>query len=42
MRLYTWRRVRLADEVGTDAMADAAGDEGGHWVARLEGVIHRY
>jgi hypothetical protein len=42
VRLYTWRRVRLTDEVGTDAMADAADDEGDHWVARPEGVIHRY
>ena len=30
MRLYTWRRAGLADEVGSDAMPDAAGGEGGH------------
>ena len=28
MRLYTWRRAGLADEVGFDAMPDAAGGEG--------------
>jgi hypothetical protein len=29
-RLYTWRRARLADEVGSDAIPDTAGGEGGH------------
>jgi hypothetical protein len=42
VRLYTWRRAGLADEVGSDAMPDAAGGEGGHGAARPEGVIHRY
>jgi hypothetical protein len=28
VRLYTWRRAGLADEVGCDAMPDAAGGEG--------------
>jgi hypothetical protein len=41
VRLYTWRRTRLADEVGSDAMPDAAGGEGGHGAAKPEGVIHR-
>jgi hypothetical protein len=30
VRLYTWRRTGLADEVGSDAIPDAAGGEGGH------------
>jgi hypothetical protein len=30
VRLYPWRSARLADEVGIDAIADAAGSEGGH------------
>ena len=42
MRLYTWRRAGLADEVGSDAIPDAAGGEGGHGAAKLDGVIHRY
>jgi len=42
VRLYTWRRTGLADEVGSDAIPDAAGGEGGHGVAKPEGVIHRY
>jgi hypothetical protein len=41
-RLYTGGRVGLADEVGCKAMPDAAGGEGGHGVARPDGVIHRY
>jgi hypothetical protein len=28
VRLYTWRKAGLADEVGFDAMPDAAGGEG--------------
>ena len=42
MRLYTWRRTGLADEVGSDAIPDAAGGEGGHGAAKPDGVIHRY
>ena len=42
MRLHTWRRAGLADEVGSDAMLDAAGGEGGHGAARPDRVIHRY
>jgi hypothetical protein len=41
-RLYTWPRVGLADEAGSDAIPEAAGGEGGHGAARLDGVIHRY
>ena len=36
------RRTRPADEVGSDAIPDAAGGEGGHGAAKPEGVIHRY
>jgi hypothetical protein len=39
VRLYTWRRAGLADEVGCDAMPDAAG---GHGVAKPQGVVHRH
>jgi hypothetical protein len=42
VRLYTWRRTGLADEVGSDAIPDAAGGEAGHGAARPHGVIHRY
>ena len=42
MRLYTWRRTGLADEVRSDAIPDAAGGEGGHGAAKPHGVIHRY
>ena len=28
------------DEVGSDAMPDAAGSEGGHGVAKPDGIIH--
>jgi hypothetical protein len=28
VRLYTWRRAGLADEVGCDAIPDTAGGEG--------------
>jgi hypothetical protein len=35
-------RPGLADEVGSDAIPDAAGGEGGHGVAKPDGVIHRY
>jgi hypothetical protein len=42
VRLYTWRRTGLADEVRSDAIPDAAGGEGGHGAARPDGVIHRY
>ena len=37
VRLYTWRRAGLADEVGCDAMPDAAGGEGGHGAAKPDG-----
>ena len=37
-----WQRVGLADEVGSDAIPDAAGGEGGHGAASPHGVIHRY
>jgi hypothetical protein len=33
---------RLADEVRSDAIPDAAGGEGGHGAAKPDGVIHRY
>ena len=40
MRLYTWPKVGLPDEV---AMPDAAGGEGGHdGAAKPDRVIHRY
>jgi hypothetical protein len=42
VRLYTWRRTGLADEVGCDAIPDAAGGEGGHGAAKPDGAIHRY
>jgi hypothetical protein len=42
VRLYTWRRTGLADEVGSDAIPDTAGGEGGHGAAKPDGVIHRY
>jgi hypothetical protein len=42
VRLYTWRRTGLADEVRSDAIPDTAGGEGGHGAAKPEGVIHRY
>jgi hypothetical protein len=42
VRLYTWRRTGLADEVRSDAIPDAAGGEGGHGAAKPEGVIHRF
>jgi hypothetical protein len=32
----------LADEIGSNAMPDAAGGEGGHRPAKPNGVIHRY
>jgi hypothetical protein len=41
VRLYTWRRTGLADEVGSDAIPDAAGGEGGHGAAKPDCVIHR-
>ena len=31
----------LADEVGSDAIPDAAGGEGSHGAAKPEGVIHK-
>jgi hypothetical protein len=34
--------VGRRDEVGCDAMPDAAGGEGGDGVAKPEGVVHRY
>ena len=37
-----WQRAGLADEVGSDAIPDAAGGEGGHGAAKPEGVIHRF
>jgi hypothetical protein len=33
---------RLADEVSSDAMPDAAGGESGHGAAKPDAVIHRY
>ena len=39
---YTWRRTGLADEVGSDAIPDAAGGEDGHGTAKPDRVIHRY
>jgi hypothetical protein len=39
---HTWARVRLADEVGSDVMPDAAGGEGGHGAAKPHRVIHMY
>ena len=36
------KRAGLADEVGSDAMPEAAGGEGGHGAAKPNGVIHRY
>ena len=39
VRLYTWRRTRLADEVGSDAILDAAGGEGGHGVAKPDRIL---
>jgi hypothetical protein len=42
VRLYTWRRTGLVDEVRSDAIPDAACGEGGHGAARPDGVIHRY
>jgi hypothetical protein len=42
VRLYTWRRTGLADEVGSDAIPDTAGGEGSHGAAKPHGVIHRY
>jgi hypothetical protein len=41
VRLYTWRRTGLADEVGSDATPDAAGGEGGHGAAKPDAVIHK-
>jgi hypothetical protein len=41
VRLYTWPRVGLADEAGSDAIPDAAGGEGGYGTARADRVIHR-
>jgi uncharacterized protein len=35
-------KAGLADEVGCDAMPDAVGGEGGHGVAKPQGVVHRY
>jgi hypothetical protein len=42
VRLYTWRRTGLADEVGSDAMPDAAGGEGGHGAATPDVATHTY
>jgi hypothetical protein len=33
---YTWPRVGLADEAGSDAIPDAAGGESGHGAAKLK------
>jgi hypothetical protein len=41
-RLYTWLRVGVADEAGSDTIPNAAGGEGGHGAARPHPVIHRY
>jgi hypothetical protein len=38
---YTWPKVGLADEAGSDAIPDAAGGEGGHGAAKPHGVVHR-
>jgi hypothetical protein len=35
-RLYTWPRVGVADEAGSDTIPNAAGGEGGHGVAKLD------
>ena len=40
VRLYIWVKDR-ADEVGSDAIPDAAGGEGGHGAAKLDAVLHR-
>ena len=36
-----WRRAGLADEVGFDAMPDAAGGEGVTGAAKPQGVVHK-
>ena len=41
-RLYTWPRVGVADEAGSDTIPNAAGGEAGHGAAKLDPVIHRY
>jgi hypothetical protein len=38
VRLYTWRRTGLADEVRSDAIPDVTGGEGGHGAAKPDGI----
>jgi hypothetical protein len=40
VRLYTWRRTALADEVRRHT--GRGGGEGGNGAAKPDGVIHRY
>jgi hypothetical protein len=39
--LYTWPRVGLADEAGSDAIPNAADGEGGHGAATPDVATHR-
>jgi hypothetical protein len=40
VHLYTWRSAGLADEIGFNAMLDAAGGEGDHGPPNHKGVVH--
>ena len=42
VRLYTWRRAELVDEVWFDAMLDATGGEVVTGPLKRKGVVHRY